>query len=68
MITTLEDLKKTLEDVQSTLDKVDMYEISKSATAKLAELDALDMWLAQTKIDLKHTIECTDELLEGVEK
>lgn len=68
MITTLEDLKKTLEDVQSTLDKVDMYEISKSAMAKLAELDSLDMWLAQTKIDLKHTIECVDEIVEGVEE
>ena len=68
MISTLDELKKTLEDVQSTLDKVDMYEISKSAMAKLAELDSLDMWLSQTKIDLKHTIECTDEILEGVEE
>lgn len=68
MNTTLDDLKKTLEGVQKTLDDIDMYEVSKSAIAKLSELDSIDMWLAQTKIDLKHTIECTDELLEGAEE
>ena len=67
MISTLDELKKTLEDVESTLDKVDMYAISKGVK-ELSRLDSLDTWLSQTKIDLKHTIECTDELLEGAEK
>lgn len=65
MNTVLDDLKKTLEGVQKTLDDIDMYEVSKSAVAKLRELDSLDMWLAQTKIDLKHTIESVEEITEG---
>ena len=64
---TWEERKKTLEDVQSTLEKGDMYAISKGVK-ELSRLDSLDTWLSQTKIDLKHTIECTDELLEGAEK
>ena len=49
-------MNTTLDDLKKTLEGVQKT------------LDDIDMWLAQTKIDLKHTIECTDELLEGAEE